>query len=236
MWFESAHREKWKLCCCFLYHNSNTYSFTCLCGYTSARKWSSCTSLNINCTSSSYTTCGLVTLTSLFAFLCLRVWCHVQASWDAGTVRPRSPGRTGSVHQNQPGPQDSDGSHAFRIDRQAGGCIFLLNSNFYNFYVHLLSASSRDVLHIGDYIVLVSASKQTPLAYWVVQWSWSVRVNALCNLSRKKSREVTASLPGQFLSRRCLTLSITMEVEPRIAKQYKCHHCCSCKYYQGKGM
>ena len=27
-----------------------------------------------------------------------------------------------------------------------------------------------------------------------------------------------------------------MEVEPRIAKQYKCHHCCSCKYYQGKGV
>ena len=30
-------------------------------------------------------------------------------------------------------------------------------------------------------------------------------------------------------------LCITMEVEPRIAKQYKCHHCCSCKNYQGKG-
>ena len=29
-------------------------------------------------------------------------------------------------------------------------------------------------------------------------------------------------------------LCITMEVEPRIAKQYKCHHCC--KNYQGKGM
>ena len=27
-----------------------------------------------------------------------------------------------------------------------------------------------------------------------------------------------------------------MEVEPRTAKQYKCHHCCSCKNYQGKGM
>ena len=31
-------------------------------------------------------------------------------------------------------------------------------------------------------------------------------------------------------------LCITMEVEPRIAKQYKCHHCCSCKNYWGKGM
>ena len=27
-----------------------------------------------------------------------------------------------------------------------------------------------------------------------------------------------------------------MEVEPRIEKQYKCHHCCSCKNYWGKGM
>ena len=44
------------------------------------------------------------------------------------------------------------------------------------------------------------------------------------------------SLPGQFLSRQCFTLCITMEVEPRIAKQYKCDHCCSCKNYRGKGM
>ena len=26
-----------------------------------------------------------------------------------------------------------------------------------------------------------------------------------------------------------------MEAEPRTAKQYKCHHCCSCKNYRGKG-
>ena len=44
------------------------------------------------------------------------------------------------------------------------------------------------------------------------------------------------SLPGRFLGRRCFALFITMEVEPRIAKQYKYHHCCSCKNYQGKGM
>ena len=31
-------------------------------------------------------------------------------------------------------------------------------------------------------------------------------------------------------------LCITMEAEPRIAKQYKCYHCCSCKNYWGKGM
>ena len=52
----------------------------------------------------------------------------------------------------------------------------------------------------------------------------------------KESREVAASLPGRFLSRRCFMLCITMEVEPRIVKQYKCHHCCSCKNFRGKGM
>ena len=60
--------------------------------------------------------------------------------------------------------------------------------------------------------------------------------NTLCNVSRKKSREVATSLPGRFLSRRCFTLCITKEVESRIATQYKCHHCCSCNNYRGKGM
>ena len=72
--------------------------------------------------------------------------------------------------------------------------------------------------------------------YWAIQRSWFARVDVLCNLSRKKSREIAASLPGRFLSRRCFTLCITMEVEPRIAKPYKCHHCCSCQNYRGKGM
>ena len=71
--------------------------------------------------------------------------------------------------------------------------------------------------------------------YWAVQWSWFAQVNALCNLLCKKSQEVTVSLPGWFLSRRCFTLCITMEVEPRIVKQYKWHHCCSCKKLLGKG-
>ena len=65
---------------------------------------------------------------------------------------------------------------------------------------------------------------------------WFARVNALCNLSRKKSREVAASHPDRFLSRRCFTLCITMEAEPRIAKQYKGHYCCNCKNYRRKGM
>ena len=53
----------------------------------------------------------------------------------------------------------------------------------------------------------------TDLLCWAVQWGWFARVNALCNLSRKKSREVAASLPGRSLSRRCFTLCITMEVK-----------------------
>ena len=38
----------------------------------------------------------------------------------------------------------------------------------------------------------------------------------------------------RFLSRRCFTLCITMEVEPRIAKLYKWHNSCFCKNYRGK--
>ena len=45
-----------------------------------------------------------------------------------------------------------------------------------------------------------------------------------------------SALPGRFLIRRCLTLCITVEVETRIAKQYKCQYCCSCKNDRGKGM
>ena len=31
-------------------------------------------------------------------------------------------------------------------------------------------------------------------------------------------------------------LRITVEVEPRITKQYECQYCCSCKNYCGKRM
>ena len=50
---------------------------------------------------------------------------------------------------------------------------------------------------------------------------------------RARSR---SAFPGRFLSRRCFTLCIAVEVEPRIAKQYKCQYCCSCKYYCRKGV
>ena len=74
-----------------------------------------------------------------------------------------------------------------------------------------------------------------PSKFWAVQWSWFARVNALCNLSQEVARGRT-SLPGWFLNWRCFSLCITMEVETRIAKQYKCHYCCSCKNYRVKVM
>ena len=58
-------------------------------------------------------------------------------------------------------------------------------------------------------------------------------MNALCNLSRKKSREVAASLPDRFLSRLCRT----MEVEPRIAcRSTKATTVAIEKNYRRKGM
>ena len=79
-----------------------------------------------------------------------------------------------------------------------------------------------------------SRMHKSQAVYWAVQWSWFARVNALCNLLRKTLQEVTVSLLGQFLSRHCFTLCITMEVEPINVKQYKCDHCCSCKKYREK--
>ena len=55
-------------------------------------------------------------------------------------------------------------------------------------------------------------------------------MNAFGNLSPKKLQKVAA------VTSRPISECITMEAEPRIAKQYKCHHCCSCKNYRGKGM
>ena len=48
-----------------------------------------------------------------------------------------------------------------------------------------------------------------------------------------------SALPGRLPSRHCFMLCIsfiTVEVGTRIAKQYKCQYCCSCKNYRGKGM
>ena len=45
-----------------------------------------------------------------------------------------------------------------------------------------------------------------------------------------------SALPDRFLNRHCFMLCITVEVEPRIAKLYKCQYCCSCKNYCRKGI
>ena len=104
--------------------------------------------------------------------------------------------------------------------------------------VYLASLCEPHLQHYRCHTGLKNVKRSTVLVNvcGAVQRSWFARVNALCNLSCKKSREVAASLLGRFLSRRCFTLCTTMEVEPRIAKQYKCHHCCSCKNYVGKGI
>ena len=107
-------------------------------------------------------------------------------------------------------------------------------------HIHTRAPAHTSILTIQNliYAQLKTGSKQrlethedsstewkTWQVYWAVQWSWFAQVNALCNLSRKKSR---------FLRRRCFMLCKTMEVQPRIVKQYKRHHCC--KNYWGKGM
>ena len=61
-------------------------------------------------------------------------------------------------------------------------------------------------------------------------------MNALHNLSHKKSQKVAAATSGPISEQRWFTLCITMEAERRIAKQYKCRYCCICKNYRGKVM
>ena len=39
---------------------------------------------------------------------------------------------------------------------------------------------------------------QSFLLYWAIQRSWFARVNALCNLSQKKSREVAVHFRADF--------------------------------------
>ena len=41
-------------------------------------------------------------------------------------------------------------------------------------------------------------SREVVLGYWAIRRSWFARVNALCNLSRKKSREVAAHFRADF--------------------------------------
>ena len=47
-------------------------------------------------------------------------------------------------------------------------------------------------------IVELGVDEKNPYAYSAIQRSWFARVNALCNLSRKKSREVAAHFRADF--------------------------------------
>ena len=58
-------------------------------------------------------------------------------------------------------------------------------------------------------------------------------MNALCNLSRKKLREAAASLPGQFLSRRCFTL---WKMNLELRSSTNATTVVVAKNYRGKGM
>ena len=54
-----------------------------------------------------------------------------------------------------------------------------------------------------------------------------------CTIS---SERLKPPLLGWFPSRRCFMLCVTMEVELRTAKQYRCRYCCVCKNYGGEVM
>ena len=100
---------------------------------------------------------------------------------------------------------------------------------------HLLVLYQQAKVALKDRTAAAKVNSQSLQSmYWVVQWSWFAQVNALCNLSCKKLWQVSASPPGQFLSRHCFMLCITMKVECKIVKQYKCYHCCSCKNHREK--
>ena len=60
-----------------------------------------------------------------------------------------------------------------------------------------------------------------------------MRFVIFCKRSRERSQRTSRPISEYALLH---AVHITVEVEPRIAKQYKCQYCCSCKNYCGKGM
>jgi len=75
-------------------------------------------------------------------------------------------------------------------------------------------------------------NKEVLLLYWPIQPT----KRPFVILSERSCERSQLPLLGQFLSRRWFMLCITMKIEPRIAKQYKCHYCCVCKNYREKTM
>ena len=61
-----------------------------------------------------------------------------------------------------------------------------------------LKAVSGRVIHIRVFICTARYINNAADLYWAIQRSWFARVNVLCNLSRKKSREVAAHFRADF--------------------------------------
>ena len=95
-------------------------------------------------------------------------------------------------------------------------CIFLL-SIYLSIYMHMRSCT--DICDIGQF-------SEAGLHEWMPSVIFHARS---CERSQCHFR-------ADFWVALLHAVCIKMEVEPRIVKQYKCHHCCSCKNYQGKGI
>ena len=64
-----------------------------------------------------------------------------------------------------------------------------------------LGRTAQDVhldSHTAPELCKLLGSRRRIHDYWAIQRSWCARVNALCNLSRKKSREVAAHFRADF--------------------------------------
>ena len=58
-----------------------------------------------------------------------------------------------------------------------------------------------------------------------------------CSQAKKRPQQISGVQQlGLFHSRPFSSRKTMASCMPRIAKQYKCHHCYSCKNYRGKGM
>ena len=82
---------------------------------------------------------------------------------------------------------------------------------------------------VGDW------EEEERFSYWAVQRSQFARVNAFCDLLRKKSQKVAAATSGPISEQALLHAVYKSEVEARVAKRYKCRYCCVCKNYSGNG-
>ena len=58
--------------------------------------------------------------------------------------------------------------------------------------------SNDSIRHIYKTYTTDDQTKRSIGLYWAIQRSWFARVNALCNLARKKSREVAAHFRADF--------------------------------------